>query len=74
MNTPQFVTTALVGTARQEQADTRIGTPVDTLVAELPAGEFERRLLLQAGAWAVYQQAGEIAEHLDEAPEPAPAE
>ena len=74
MNTPHFVTTALVGTARQEQADSSTGTSIDTLVAELPTGECERHLLLQAGAWAVYRQAGEIAGHLDEAPEPAPAE
>jgi Family of unknown function (DUF5691) len=74
MSTPQFVTTALVGTARQEQADIVTGTPVDTLVAELPAGEFERQLLLQAGAWATYRQAGEMAGHIDEIPEPAPAE
>ena len=74
MSTPDFVTTALVGTARQGQADMATGTSIDALVAELPAGEFERRLLLQAGAWAVYRQAGEIAEHLEVAPEPAPAE
>lgn len=74
MSTPQFVTTALVGSARQEQVDVATGTSIDALVAELPAGEFERRLLLQAGAWAVYRQAGEIAEHLDEAPDPAPVE
>ena len=74
MNTPQFVTTALVGTARQEQTDLATGTPVDTLVTELPAGEFERRLLLQAGTWSVYRQAGEMAAHIDDVPEPAPDE
>jgi len=74
MNTPHFVTTALVGTARQEQADVATGAPVDTLIAELPAQEIERRLLLQAGAWAAYRQAGEMAPHLDEVPAPAPDE
>ncbi|MGH2494577.1 MAG: DUF5691 domain-containing protein [Ktedonobacteraceae bacterium] len=74
MNAPQFVTTALVGTARQERGDISTGTTVDTLIVELPTGELERQLLLQAGAWAVYRQAGEIAEHIEEAPEPAPAE
>ena len=74
MNIPQFMTTALVGTARQEQADIATGAPVDTLIAELPAGEFERRLLLQAGAWATYRQVGEMAPHLDEIPTPAPDE
>lgn len=74
MSAPQFVTTALVGTARREQGDMNTGTPVDTLVAGLHAGEFERALLLQAGTWSVYRQAGEIAEHIEEAPEPAPVE
>lgn len=74
MNIPQFVTTALVGTARQEQADVTTGALVDRLIVELPAGEFERRLLLQAGTWATYRQAGEMAPHLDEIPAPAPDE
>jgi hypothetical protein len=74
MNAPHFVTTALVGTARQEQGDMSTGTPVDTLVVGLSAGEFERALLLQAGTWAVYRQAGEMAGHIEEAPESAPVE
>ncbi len=74
MSIPQFVTTALVGTARQEQTDIITGAPVDSLLAELPAGESERRLLLQAGTWAVYRQAGELAPHLGEVPTPAPDE
>jgi len=74
MSIPQFVTTALVGTARQEQADVATGAPVDSLVAELPAQEIERRLLLRAGTWATYRQAGEMAPHLDEVPAPAPDE
>ncbi len=74
MNTPQFVTTALVGTARQEQTDVVTGTPIDSLAAELPAQEIERRLLLQAGIWAVYRQSGEIALHIDDVPAPAPDE
>ncbi len=74
MTVPQFMTTALVGTARQEQADIATGAPVDTLIADLLAQEFERRLLLQAGAWATYRQAGEVAPHLDDIPAPAPEE
>lgn len=74
MNTAQFVTTALVGTARQEQTEIASGTPVDKLVAELPAAEFERALLLQAGTWAVYRQAGEIVGRIEETPELAPVE
>src|SRR5690348_14645934 len=74
MSIPQFVTTALVGTSRQEQVDVSTGAPVDSLLAELPAGEIERRLLLQAGAWATYRQAGEMAPRIDEIPTPAPDE
>ena len=74
MSIPQFVTTALVGTARQEQADVATGAPVDSLVAELPAQEIERRLLLQAGTWAVYRQAGKMAPPIDEVLTPAPDE
>jgi hypothetical protein len=64
MSTPLIVTTALVGTARQENADIVTGTPVDTLVSTLSAGEFERQFLLQAGAWAIYRQAGRMTEHI----------
>jgi hypothetical protein len=74
MSTPQFVTTALVGTARQGQTDLATGAPVDLLVADNPGEEFERRLLLQAGTWAAYRQAGEIPAHIDDVPEPAPDE
>ncbi len=74
MSTPRIVTTALVGTARQENADIVTGTPVDTLVSTLSAGEFERQLLLQAGAWAIYRQAGRMTEHIEEVPESAPDE
>jgi len=74
MSAPNFMTTALVGTARQERGDSNSGTPVDALVEQLQTGEFERTLLLQAGTWAVYHQAGEIAERIEETPEPAPAE
>src|SRR5690348_2716652 len=41
MSISQFVTSALVGTARQEQAELTTGAPVDSLMGELPAGEFE---------------------------------
>lgn len=70
----QIVSAALVGTARQEQAHSATGTPVDALVAELPKDEAERAFLLSAGAWAVYRQAGQQARQIPATPEPAQAE
>lgn len=69
-----IVTTALVGTARQERVKLTTGTPVDALLAELPEGEIERTFLLSAGAWAVYRQAGKPSQQLVTTPEPASAE
>src|SRR6266571_8552413 len=69
-----MVTTALAGTAQQHNMDTSTGTPVDTLTQQLATGETERKLLLSAGAWAIYRQAGRVAESLPAAPEPAPPE
>jgi hypothetical protein len=54
--------------------DTSTGTSVDTLTQQLATDETERKLLLSAGAWAIYQQAGRIAESLPTAPEPAAPE
>lgn len=72
----QLVTTALVGTARQEQINLVTDTPVDALIAGLPAEEreIERTFLLSAGARAIYHQAGKQAQQTDSAPEPAPVE
>ena len=69
-----IVTTALVGTARQEQAHYATGTPTDELIAGLTESENERKLLLGAGAWAVYRQAGQRAQRILALPEPAAVE
>lgn len=69
-----IVSAALVGTARQEQAQLATGTPVDALIAELPKSEAERAFLLSAGAWAVYRQAGQQPRQIPAAPEPARTE
>jgi hypothetical protein len=66
-----MVTTALVGTARQGPVNPATGTPIDTLIAALPEGEVERKLLLSAGALALYRQAGKQAVQIETAPEPA---
>lgn len=66
-----LVTMALVGLARQEKVDLSTGTPVDPLLAALPAGESERKFLLSAGARAVYYQAGKQAQPAVSTPEPA---
>src|SRR6266568_1008067 len=55
-----ITTIVLVGTARQNSLNTMTGTSVDTLVEKLPEGEVERKLLLSAGALAVYRQAGQV--------------
>ncbi|MBA2284566.1 MAG: hypothetical protein H0W02_03695, partial [Ktedonobacteraceae bacterium] len=77
-----LVTAALLGTA-QVWATARLvdtthietGTTVDTLTVQLPAAqEKERTLLLTAGAWAIYKQAGKVAEQISTIPEPAPPE
>lgn len=67
----QIVTMALVGTARQGQVRPVTGTPVDTLMEELQDGENERKLLLSAGARAIYKQAGQQARQMVSRPEPA---
>lgn len=69
-----IVTTALVGTAQQGQANNSTCTPVDTLIAQLPENAPERALLLSAGAWAAYRRAGKPAASIPDAPEPAPDE
>ncbi|MGH2509350.1 MAG: DUF5691 domain-containing protein, partial [Ktedonobacteraceae bacterium] len=69
-----IVTTALVGTARQEHVYVATGTSVDALIDGLSTGEGERKLLLSAGAWAVYRQAGYRPQHIAAVPEPAQPE
>lgn len=50
---------ALTGTARQPNAAIRTQLPVDSLIEPLAAESPERRLLLAAGAAAVYRSAGQ---------------
>src|SRR5260221_2436752 len=69
-----LVTAAFLGTARQVSSATTTGTPVDTLLAKHPGNELERGLLLAAGAWAVYRQAGQEAEYLPTVRAPAAPE
>ena len=69
-----IVTAALIGTAQQQNIETNTGTPVDTLTEKLPSGEIERKLLLSAGAWALYRQAGKVTDSLPQPPEPAAPE
>lgn len=69
-----MVALALVGTARQSQSEILSGTPVDALCTELPKDEIERRLLLNAGATAIYRRAGVKAREIADLPEPAAAE
>src|SRR5689334_2355697 len=49
---------ALAGTAHGGQAPVAASAPFDRLLAQLPADDPEQRILLTAGARAVYQQAG----------------
>src|SRR5260370_19372196 len=69
-----LVTMALVGTAQQPNKDTGTGTAIDTFTAGFSGREMERRILLAAGAWAIYWQAGKAPGHLPTAPEPAAPE
>jgi hypothetical protein len=69
-----FVATALVGTAQAGAREATTGTPVDALAAALAAGDAERRLLLQAGARAIYQRAGYVPARVAALPPPAPQE
>lgn len=69
-----LVTMALVGTAQQPDKDTGTGKAIDKLTAGFSGREMERRLLLAAGAWAIYRQAGKAPGHLPSAPEPAAPE
>ncbi len=76
----KLVTTAIIGTGQQATTDLSTGTAVDALTKQLTSEQPERTLLLAAGAWALYQQAGYVpqAPRGDGAssprPQPAPAE
>src|SRR5947207_11647509 len=70
----KLVTTAVVGTGQQATTDLSTGTAVDALTKQLPSGQPERTLLLAAGAWALYQQAGYSVQSLQVSQQPAPAE
>lgn len=70
-----LLTTALVGTAQAGAAQLpATGTPADALLATLPTGEAERRLLLAAGSAALYHQAGYVPAVIETVPAPAPEE
>src|SRR5712691_7175537 len=68
-----IVTLAIVGTQQAGEQEIVTGLPVDALSDQL-SGDKERKLLLAAGAWSIYRQAGRIAETMAEAPEPAQPE
>jgi hypothetical protein len=68
-----IVTTAIVGTGQAGNQGITTSTPVDALAAQL-SGEPERRLLLAAGAWAMYRRAGRVPVAAPEAPPVAEAE
>ncbi len=69
-----LVTAAIIGTGQAGNTEMLTNTPVDTLAAQLSTTETERRLLLTAGALAIYQQAGNIPAAAPEAPQPATRE
>lgn len=69
-----IVTTALVGTARQEGVSLATGTHVDAFIDGIAGYSDERKLLLSAGALAVYRQAGQLAQQILTVPEPAAPE
>src|SRR5258708_16671599 len=69
-----LVTTALVGTAQQPNLEITTGTEIDSLTTQLAGTEPEHKLLLSAGAWALYRQAGKVSETLSTIPEPAAPE
>jgi hypothetical protein len=68
-----LVKAALVGTARIAELPST-GSPVDDLMRGAAVEEPERALLLAAGAWAVWRQAGRRPAVLPDPPEVAPEE
>jgi hypothetical protein len=73
-NMNKLVTTAIVGTGQQATIDLATGTAVDALTQQLTREQPERTVLLAAGAWALYQQAGYSPQELQISQSPAPAE
>jgi hypothetical protein len=53
-----FIATAIIGTGQQSNQTVSTGTPVDALAEQLEQSSTERKLLLMAGAAAVYHLAG----------------
>lgn len=60
-----LVTAALVGTGQRAANAIETTPEVDGLIAGLPAGEADRALLLRAGAWAIYKQAGTVPDEIE---------
>jgi Family of unknown function (DUF5691) len=70
-----ILATALAGTAQAGATTTpATGTEVDSLIAALPEGDAERRLLLAAGSASIYRAAGYVPDSLADAPAPTPDE
>src|SRR5581483_3186133 len=69
-----IVTMAIVGTGQLGSKDVATATPVDALATRIPADDAERKLLLTAGAWSIYRQAGRQTRPAPEAPRPAAQE
>src|SRR5436190_6599249 len=70
----KLVTTAIIGTGQQATTDLSTGTAVDTLTKNITSEQPERKLLLAAGAWALYLQAGYTAPAPQISQQPALAE
>jgi len=69
-----LVASAIVGTGQIGNNQLVTDTPIDALATQLSADNTERSLLLTAGAWAVYHQAGYCAEPAPAIPQLAPVE
>lgn len=69
-----IVTMAIVGTGQLSSREVTTGTPVDALATQIAADDAERKLLLTAGAWSLYRQAGRQTKPAPEAPRPATQE
>ena len=69
-----FIATAIIGTGQQNNQPVSTGTPVDALAEQLEQSSTERKLLLMAGAAAIYHQAGYTAHTGLELPTPAESE
>lgn len=69
-----IVTMAIVGTGQLGSKGITTGTPVDTLATHIADDDAERKLLLTAGAWSLYRQAGRQSKPAPEVPRPAAQE